>query len=203
MVSITPGDKGGVSSRIKDISLEQFPPLSFALVPSVSRKENIFPTLATRTFGQVIVVIFDCFVPSLALTLFPSRVYDGNTCFDTWPFLHSPFTRIYRAQCRFRCYLAHFWRHRAKWHDVRERTVLKTVQFDLSAVELFKPDIAILQLGTNHLSHLPVANVGSAIKELTQSLHVSLNDKCVCVGQTIYCTGAPTFNQNVILLIGI
>ena len=30
-------------------------------------------------------------------------------------------------------------------------TVLKTVQFDLSVIELFKPDIVILQLGTNDL----------------------------------------------------
>ena len=34
-----------------------------------------------------------------------------------------------------------------KWHGVGGRTVLKTVQFDLSVVRLFKPDIVILQLG--------------------------------------------------------
>ena len=36
-----------------------------------------------------------------------------------------------------------------KWHGVGERTVLKAVQFDHSLVQLFKPDIVILQLGTN------------------------------------------------------
>ena len=40
MSSITPGDRGGVPSRIKDISLEQFTLLSSALVLSVSPKEN-------------------------------------------------------------------------------------------------------------------------------------------------------------------
>ena len=34
-----------------------------------------------------------------------------------------------------------------KWHGVGGRTVLKTVQYDLSLVRLFKPDIVILQLG--------------------------------------------------------
>ena len=38
--SITPGDSGGVPSRIKDIFLEHFVLLPSALVPSVPRKEN-------------------------------------------------------------------------------------------------------------------------------------------------------------------
>lgn len=87
-----------------------------------------------------------------------------------------------------------------KWHGVGGRTVLKTVQFDLSVVESFKPDIVIVQLGTNDLSHLSPVNVGSAIEDLTRTLHDSLHVKCVCVCQTIYRTGAPTFNKNVILL---
>ena len=87
-----------------------------------------------------------------------------------------------------------------KWHGVGGRTVLKTVQFDLTVVEKFMPDIVILQLGTNDLSHLPAVNVGSAIEDLTRSLHDLLNVKCVCVCQTIYRTGTPTFNKNVILL---
>ena len=87
-----------------------------------------------------------------------------------------------------------------KWHGVGGRTVLKTVQFDLTVVEKFMPDIVILQLGTNDLSHLPAVNVGSAIEDLTRSLYDLLNVKCVCVCQTIYRTGTPTFNKNVILL---
>ena len=82
----------------------------------------------------------------------------------------------------------------------RGRTVLKTVQFDLSVVELFKPEIVILHLGTYDLSHLPAVNVGSATEDLTRSLHDLPKVKCVCFCQTIYRTGAPTFNNNVILL---
>lgn len=47
------------------------------------------------------------------------------------------------------------------------RTVLKTIQCELSVVELFKPDIALLQLGANDLIHLSPVNVGSAIEDLT------------------------------------
>ena len=43
MSRITPGDRGGVPSRIKDISLQQFALLPLSLVPSVSCEENIFP----------------------------------------------------------------------------------------------------------------------------------------------------------------
>ena len=45
-----------------------------------------------------------------------------------------------------------------KWHGVGGRTVLKTVQFDLSVVELFKPDIVLIQLGTNDLSQRWLSN---------------------------------------------
>ena len=47
------------------------------------------------------------------------------------------------------------------------RTVLKTIQCELSVVELFKPEIALLQLGANDLIHLSPVNVGSAIEDLT------------------------------------
>ena len=42
MSNVTPGDRRGVPTRIKDISLEQFALLPLTLVPSVSRKENLF-----------------------------------------------------------------------------------------------------------------------------------------------------------------
>ena len=55
-----------------------------------------------------------------------------------------------------------------KWHGVGGRTVLKRPSnFDLTVVEKFMPDIVILQLGTNDLSHLPAVNVGSAIDHFT------------------------------------
>ena len=43
MSTITPGDRRGVPSRIKDISLVHFALLPSALVPLVSRKETFFP----------------------------------------------------------------------------------------------------------------------------------------------------------------
>ena len=73
-----------------------------------------------------------------------------------------------------------------KWHGVVGRTVFKTVQFNLSVVELFKPDIVILQLGTNDLSHLSPVNIASAIEDLTRSLHDSLKVKCVCVSVKLF-----------------
>ena len=39
-LSVTPGDRGGIPLRIKDISLKQFVLLPLALIPSVSQKEN-------------------------------------------------------------------------------------------------------------------------------------------------------------------
>ena len=83
-----------------------------------------------------------------------------------------------------------------------ERTVLKTVQCDLSVAELFKAEMVILQLCTNDLSHLPAVNVDSAIEDLTRSFYDSLNVKCVCLSNCLS-NGSPTFNKNGILLIGI
>jgi hypothetical protein len=53
MSTITPGDRGGVPSRIKDISLEQLALLPLALVPLVSRKENIFSGKYLFSFSTV------------------------------------------------------------------------------------------------------------------------------------------------------
>ena len=86
-----------------------------------------------------------------------------------------------------------------KWHGVGGRTVLKTVQFDLYVVELFKPEIVIVQLGTNDLSHLSPVNVGSAIEDLTRTLHDSLNVKCVCLSNYLS-NGGSYLNKKVILL---
>ena len=41
--NIIPGDRAGIPTRIKDISLKQFALHPLALVPSVSRKENFSP----------------------------------------------------------------------------------------------------------------------------------------------------------------
>ena len=57
MSTITPGDRGGVPSRIKDISLEQLALLPLALVPLVSRKENIFPAPPSPVTRHQIVLL--------------------------------------------------------------------------------------------------------------------------------------------------
>ena len=47
MSNVTPGDRRGVPTRMKEISLEQFALLPLALIPLVSRKETFFPLLPT------------------------------------------------------------------------------------------------------------------------------------------------------------
>lgn len=57
------------------------------------------------------------------------------------------------------------------WHGIGGRTIAKVLQYDLHIVESFKPQIVILELGTNDLSHLAPTTVGSSLEELTQVLH--------------------------------
>ena len=56
MSTITPGDRGGVPSRIKDISLEQFALLPLALVPSVyvyiSKGKHFFQHMLQNLSGN-------------------------------------------------------------------------------------------------------------------------------------------------------
>ena len=50
-------------------------------------------------------------------------------------------------------------------HGVEGRTVEKLKKFDLSVLETFKPDILLLEIGTNYLSRFKPETVGSSIKE--------------------------------------
>ena len=50
MSNVTPGDRRGVPTRMKEISLEQFALLPLALIPLVSRKENVFPAPPSPCF---------------------------------------------------------------------------------------------------------------------------------------------------------
>ena len=84
---------------------------------------------------------------------------------------------------------------RFKWHGVGGRTVATTLNYDLQVVASFKPDIVILQLGTNDLSQLTALVVGSALEDLVRLLHDSHNVKIVCVCQTIYREANPEFNE--------
>ena len=55
-----------------------------------------------------------------------------------------------------------------KWWRIGGRTIAKVLQYDLHIVESFKPQIVVLELGTNDLSHLAPTTVGSSLKDLTQ-----------------------------------
>ena len=167
MSTITPGDRGGVPSRIKDISLVHFALLPSALVPLVSRKETFLSgkylfSFSTVKFSLILLSIGHVSVTRVLILghsfIRRLREYIGRNA-DLDANLH-----ILEGI-------------ELKWHGVGGRTVLKTVQFDLSVVERFTPDIVILQLGTNDLSHLPAVNVGSAIEDLTRSLH----EMCMCL----------------------
>ena len=53
-----------------------------------------------------------------------------------------------------------------KWHGTGGRTVSKARAFDLGIMESFRPDIVILQLGSNDLVHGDPLSVASAIEDL-------------------------------------
>ena len=63
--------------------------------------------------------------------------------------------------------------HRAfiTWHGVGGRTVSKTLQFDLNVIESFRPEIVIMQLGSNDLTVSIPLHVGSAIDDFVRLLH--------------------------------
>ena len=87
-----------------------------------------------------------------------------------------------------------------RWHGVGARTVAKTLQFDLAVVSSFRPDIVILQLGSNDLVTFPPLHVGSIIEDFVRLLHTSYGVKLVCVSQTLRRDNAIVFNSKVGLL---
>ena len=54
-----------------------------------------------------------------------------------------------------------------KWRGIGGRTIAKVFQYDLHIVESFKPQVVVLELGTNDLSHLTPTTVGSSLEDLT------------------------------------
>ena len=68
---------------------------------------------------------------------------------------------------------------------VSSRTVRKLVQYDLSQVIKFKPDMVILEIGANHLTDLQPEVVGSEIEELVCLLHESYDVKLTAVSSSI------------------
>ena len=86
------------------------------------------------------------------------------------------------------------------WHGIGGRTVAKTIKFDLHVVRSTRPDIVIVQLGTNDLPVQSPLQVGSELEDFVRLLHDSYGVKFVCVCQTIRRRSATAFNKNVDLL---
>ena len=79
------------------------------------------------------------------------------------------------------------------WHGVGGRTVAKTKKFDLHILHSFRPDIVIVQLGTNDLTSCPPLQVGCVIEDFVHLLHDLYSVKGVCVCQTSV-DGQPWFS---------
>ena len=84
------------------------------------------------------------------------------------------------------------------------RTIAKLEKFDLGFVRAWKPDIVILELGTNDLTKFPPESVGSSLEELVQLLYENCSVKVIGVCQVIKrCPPPPKmpdFNSRVIKL---
>ena len=87
---------------------------------------------------------------------------------------------------------------------VSRRTLTKVEKFDLGFVRAWKPDIVILELGTNNLTKFSPEAVGSSLEELVQLLYENCSVKVIGVCQVIkHCPQPPkmlNFNSRVIKL---
>ena len=86
------------------------------------------------------------------------------------------------------------------WHGVGGRTVAKAIRHDLHVVQSVRPNIVIVQLGTNDLSSRPPLLVGSDLEDFVRLLHDSCGVQFVCVCQTIRRRSSMSFNENVNIL---
>ena len=92
------------------------------------------------------------------------------------------------------------------YHGVGGRTVDKLKKFDLSVVGRLKPEIVILERGSNDLSpnEARPERVGSKIESLVQLLHAQYGVKFIVVFQTttraLCPPGSPFYNDSVTLL---
>ena len=87
-----------------------------------------------------------------------------------------------------------------KWHGVGDCTVSKTLHLDLNVIESFRPEIVIMQLGSNDLTDSNPLHVGSAVEDFLRLLHDTYGVKVVCVCQTIMRQGGVVFNRKAKLL---
>ena len=59
-----------------------------------------------------------------------------------------------------------------RWQGIGGRTVSKVVMYDLGVVGSFPPEIVIVQLGSNDLTSMSAAKIGSAIEDLVYCSNV-------------------------------
>ena len=71
------------------------------------------------------------------------------------------------------------------FHGVGGRTVRKLRTYDLHVVRRLKPDVIILELGTNDLTNLSPEVVGSEIEELVSLLLETFSVRVICVCHVI------------------
>ena len=71
------------------------------------------------------------------------------------------------------------------FHEVGGRTVRKLRTYDLYVVRRLKPDVIILELGTNDLTNLSPEVVGSEIEELVSLLLETFSVRVICVCHVI------------------
>ena len=67
------------------------------------------------------------------------------------------------------------------WHGIGGRTVAKQIKFDLHVVRSTRPDIVIVQLGTDDLPFQSPLQVGSELVDFVRLLHDFYGVKFVCV----------------------
>ena len=79
-------------------------------------------------------------------------------------------------------------------------TVQRAIFYRLTRVESFRPDIVVLELGTNDLTSSEPEVIGSMLEELVRVLHVDYGVKVVGVTQIIFRANSPVFNACVPIL---
>ena len=73
-----------------------------------------------------------------------------------------------------------------KWHGIGGRTVTKTVQHDLHMIKSFKPDIVIVQLGSNDLTSETALRVGASKDDFLRLLHDLYHVQVIYVCKTVF-----------------
>ena len=86
-----------------------------------------------------------------------------------------------------------------KFYGYGGLTVAWALNSRLSCVESFRPDIIIVELGTNDLTRFGPAEVGSNL-EFARNHHANYGVKLVCVNHILFRAQSPLFNAKVRVL---